>query len=86
MEIINYQVGPSGGNIIAEFDIDAGEFVFHKYRLIRSQKGYPFVSGPSFSSTDPITGLKKYFPYIEIKDKKTFDAKIVELLKEYVSF
>ena len=87
MEIINYQDGLTGTNVLATFDIYFGPewgMTLHKWKLLKGKNG-PFIAGPSYSETD-LVGQKRYFPYIEFsKEKKAaFDAKVMGLLKGFV--
>lgn len=90
MKIDNYREGLLGGNIVCEFDIELDDYwgtVYHNWKVIKSGKGTRFVASPSYGITTE-TGMKKYFPYIEMKaeKKREFDKKIMELLAEYVTF
>lgn len=89
MEIINYQDGLQGTNIVGTFSIYWGPsygMTFHGWKLIRGKHG-PFIAGKSHVLAEDDFGKKTYAPDIEFsKEKKAaFDAKIMELLKPYVA-
>lgn len=86
MEIVNFREHPPGDKIIATFDVYLGpewQITFCRIKLMKGKNGV-FLAMPCFMEEQ--FGQKKFFPYIQFsKEKKSvFDAKVFELLRNYL--
>ena len=87
MEIVNYCESAQGAKEIAIFGVYFGSSFGLTYNFIKLKRGKHglFLSHPNKASgeTDNLT----WTPYLEFspEKKKSFDTKVMELLKPYVA-
>jgi hypothetical protein len=89
MKIENYAEANPADKYVAEFSVylPAIGITIHKFRVLRGKKGGFYFVYPSYGKpTVHPEEKRQYFPYFEFTSerKKEFDAKVNELLKEFV--